>query len=369
MNRPCLAAITLDPMGGGVAAVSRLLWRVFQDRWAQHARLVTLLNDESPLNTLDSSTATRVRFGARIATLQVSQQVDWMLYTHLSVARVQTFVPPPMRRPYAVFIHGIEAWRPLPPATEAVLQGAALRVANSAFTAGRVAAMHPGIGGIVPCPLALSPEQLARVTAVGVKNPAIGDHAVLVVARMSSGERYKGHDELLDAWPDVRKTVPDARLVFVGDGDDVVRLREKAGALGIGTSVLFAGFVSEADLIGFYRSAAAFAMPSRGEGFGLVYLEAMSHGVPCVAALDDAAGEVVEDGRTGFLIRQDDRQALADRLIRLLTDEPLRRRMGAAGARHVEERFSYGRFSRHMLSLMDEMRGTQIPAWREGTAP
>ena len=368
MNRPCLAAITLDPMGGGVAAVSRLLWRVFQDRWAEDARLVTLLNDQAALQTLDSSTATRVRFGAHIATLQVSQQVDWMLYTHLSVARVQTFVPPPMRRPYAVFIHGIEAWRPLPPTTTDVLQGAALRVANSAFTATRVAAMHPGIGPIVPCPLALSPEQLARVTATDMNAADIGAHAVLVVARMSSGERYKGHDELLEAWPAVLKTVPDARLVFVGDGDDVVRLREKASALGIGGSVMFPGFVSDADLIGFYRSAAAFAMPSRGEGFGLVYLEAMLHGVPCVAAVDDAAGEVVADGRTGFLIRQDDREALTDRLIRLLTDEPLRRQMGAAGARHVEERFSYERFARHMLSLLDGVRAARMAALREDTA-
>jgi len=267
-----------------------------------------------------------------------------------------------------VFIHGIEAWRPLPPTTTAVLQGAALRVANSAFTATRVAAMHPGIGPIVPCPLALSPEQLARVSATDVNAPDIGAHAVLVVARMSSGERYKGHDELLEAWPAVLKTVPDARLVFVGDGDDVVRLREKASALGIGGSVMFPGFVSDADLIGFYRSAAAFAMPSRGEGFGLVYLEAMSHGVPCVAAVDDAAGEVVADGRTGFLIRQDDREALTDRLIRLLTDEPLRRQMGAVGARHVEERFSYERFARHMLSLLDGVRAARTAALREDTA-
>jgi len=368
MNRPCLAAITLDQMGGGVAAVSRLLWRVFQDRWAGDARLVTLLNGHGSLRTLDSSTATRVRFGAQVATLQISQQVDWVLYAHLSVARVQTFVPPPMRRPYAVFVHGIEAWRPLPPATTAVLQGAALRVANSTFTATRVASMHPGIGPIMPCPLALAPEQIARAAATHVNPPDIGKRAVIVVARMSSGERYKGHDELLDVWSGVTSVVPDARLVFVGDGDDVGRLREKAAALGVSASVTFTGFASEPDLIGFYRSAAVFAMPSRSEGFGLVYLEAMAHGLPCVAASNDAAGEVVEDGQTGFLIRQDDRAALTDRLIRLLTDEPLRRQMGGAGVRRVQERFSYERFARTMLTLLDDARGASVPAWSEGPA-
>jgi phosphatidyl-myo-inositol dimannoside synthase len=200
VTRPCLAAITLDTMGGGVAAVSRLLWRVFQDRWAADARLVTLLNDRAPLQSLDSSTATRVRFGAQVATLQISQQVDWVFYTHLSVARVQSFVPPPMRRPYAVFVHGIEAWRPLPPAATAVLQAAALRVANSTFTATRVASMHPSIGPVVPCPLALVPDDSARTAAADARLPDIGRRAVIVVARMSAGERYKGHDELLDAW-------------------------------------------------------------------------------------------------------------------------------------------------------------------------
>ena len=87
VNRPCLAAITLDPMGGGVAAVSRLLWRVFQHRWAEDARLVTLLNDQAALQTLDSSTATRVRFGAHIATLQVFADVGLQGHALLGRAR------------------------------------------------------------------------------------------------------------------------------------------------------------------------------------------------------------------------------------------------------------------------------------------
>jgi phosphatidyl-myo-inositol dimannoside synthase len=164
------------------------------------------------------------------------------------------------------------------------------------------------------------------------------------------------------------RVVADARLVFIGDGDDVGRLRERAAALGISAQVMFPGFASEAELIGFYRRAAVFAMPSRGEGFGLVYLEAMAHGLPCVAAVNDAAAEVIEDGETGFLVRQDDCGALTDRLIRLLTDEPLRCQMGGAGARRVQERFSYERFARTMLARLDEARGAAAPAWSEGAA-
>lgn len=368
MSRPCLAAITLDPKGGGVAAVSRLLWRVFEDRWPGTTRLVTLLDDGAARRSLESSTATRLRFGAQMAGTQASRQCDWIMYSHLSVAKVQAFVPPPIRRPYAVFIHGIEAWREITHAQAWVLRGATLRVANSVFTAGRVSTMHPGIGTIASCPLALPPDACPAIDDGGELPFNIGPRAVIVVARMSATERYKGHDELLSAWPAVLARVPDARLVFVGDGDDMTRLSARAGELGIGGAVVFTGFVSQSELAAFYRKAAVFAMPSRGEGFGLVYLEAMSHGLPCIGTTDDAAQEIIADGETGFLIRQSDTHALADRVVRLLTNEPLRLEMGGAGQRTAHERFSYERFSRSILSLIETTMVVPTPTWGRGAA-
>ena len=102
-------------------------------------------------------------------------------------------------------------------------------------------------------------------------------------------ERYKGHDQLLEAMT----TLPDARLVVAGDGDDRRRLEEKAAALGLGDRTFFTGFLSEATLAELYRRCAAFVMPSRGEGFGLVYLEAMRAGKPVLAARGSAAEEIV----------------------------------------------------------------------------
>jgi phosphatidylinositol alpha-1,6-mannosyltransferase len=249
-----------------------------------------------------------------------------------------------------------------------VLRGASLRVANSTFTAERVAALHPNIGAIASCPLALLPDTRTAPKAGSALSVDLGPRAVIVVARMAATERYKGHDELLDAWPRVLAHAPDARLVFVGDGDDKSRLQARAGALGIDSSVVFTGFVSESNLIAFYRKAAVFAMPSRGEGFGLVYLEAMTHRLPCIGALEDAAAEIIEDGRTGFLVHQSDRDGLSDRLVRLLTDEPLRHRMGGAGHCAVHHRFSYERFSRSMLSLIESTVAIPTPAWGGGAA-
>jgi phosphatidylinositol alpha-1,6-mannosyltransferase len=347
-----------------------LLWRVFQERWPHTARLVTLLDDRTVRASLESSTATRLRFGAQLAVAQAGGQCDWVMYSHLAVAKVQAFVPAPLRKPYGIFIHGIEVWRPLSEAQESVLKGASLRVANSSFTADRVRAMHPALGRIEVCPLALPPERLAAIDAEasGSSGIDLGPRAVIAVARMSSDERYKGHDELLDVWPSVVARMPDARLAFVGDGDDTERLRQRALSLGVHDSVLFPGFVSAAVLQECYRRAAVFAMPSRGEGFGLVYLEAMAHALPCIGAWDDAARDIIRDGETGFLVPQSDRAALADRLVRLLGDAALRASMGHAGRRALDERFSYTRFSTGILELIDHHLEAPAALCRSGAA-
>ena len=153
---------------------------------------------------------------------------------------------------------------------------------------------------------------------------------------MASGERYKGHDQILEALP----RVPGARLVVAGDGDDRPRLEARAADLGCEERVTFTGFVSEATLAELYRRAAVFVMPSLGEGFGLVYLEAMRAGKPCVAARGSAADEVVADGETGFLVDRDDPEELASVLDRLLASPDLARRMGEAGRRRWREQFS-----------------------------
>ena len=352
MSRPLVAAITLDPAGGGVAAVSRLVWDVVQARWPDESRLFTLLDEAGASRSLETPTRVRLRFGARVARAQALRECDWLLCTHLSVARVQSFVPPPIRRPYAVFLHGIEVWRPLTGEQRAVLRGAALLLANSAFTARTFTAMHPDTGPVTVCPLAL-PRNRQAVASRCDTLPASGPGRVLLVARMSASERYKGHDELLDAWPTVLARVPGAELVLAGDGDDAARLRAKASDLGLGGTVIFTGFVPDATLRSLYASASVFAMPSRGEGFGLVYLEAMAHGLPCIGASDDAAGDVIADGVTGYLVPQADQPALTDRIVRLLTDPGLRRAMGEAGRRRWQDEFSYDRFAQRIGAALD----------------
>ena len=362
MSGPGLAAISLSPRGGGVARVACLIQRVFTDHWGQTCHVKTLTAGDD----LNSTTLDRLRFGAGLAAAQALGECRWIFYSHLRIARVQAFIPPPLRRPYAVFLHGIEAWRPLSALERRVLEGATLLVANSAYTARRVAQAHPWIGPIAACPLALAPVDQRRFAidekAADAEAPRLGSHAVLVVARMSAAERYKGHDELLDAWPAVLARIPDAQLIFVGDGDDADRLKARARQVPSPESVIFTGFVSDAVLDRLYRRASVFAMPSRDEGLGLVYLEAMAHGLACIGSVHDAATEVIEDGVTGYLVDQADTARLAERLGTLLLDDALRLEMGARGLARWQRRFAYDQFRECLLSLVLDAFGRWEPA-------
>jgi phosphatidylinositol alpha-1,6-mannosyltransferase len=345
MSRPVLAAITLDSRGGGVATVSRLLWRVLSEGWPGAARLVTLVNAHAP--SIDSHAGQRVVFGARLASMQAASGVSWILFSHVAIAKAQAFVPRPIRRPYAIFLHGIEMWRPLDALETRVLRGASALLVNSRYTSARIRSLHPWIAEPVVCPLAVD----APPDAPGTPQQPWGPKAVVVVGRMSPSERYKGHDELLEVWPDVLAREPQAKLVFVGGGGDVERLQGKARTIGVDGALVTTGFVDDAGLEQAYRGAAAFAMPSRNEGFGLVYLEAMVRGLPCIGSRD-AAAEIIEDGRTGFIVDQNDRAALADRIVCLLKDPAAARDMGACGRARALDCFGYPQFRSRVLSAL-----------------
>jgi glycosyltransferase involved in cell wall biosynthesis len=110
-------------------------------------------------------------------------------------------------------------------------------------------------------------------------------------------------------------------------------------------------------------------MPSRDEGLGLVYLEAMAHGLPCIGSVHDAATEVIDDGVTGYLVDQSDATQLADRIGALLSDEATRLEMGARGLARWQRRFTYDQFRDRLLSLVLASFGRWEPATKGRVLP
>jgi phosphatidylinositol alpha-1,6-mannosyltransferase len=128
-----------------------------------------------------------------------------------------------------------------------------------------------------------------------------GSQVLMTVARLWSGDIYKGVDVTIRALPKILSQFPDVKYLVVGRGDDQPRLAQLAEDLGVAERVVFAGFVPDDLLVAHYRLADAYVMPSR-EGFGIVYLEAMACGVPTVSGNDDGSADPLQDGRVGWRV-------------------------------------------------------------------
>ena len=138
---------------------------------------------------------------------------------------------------------------------------------------------------------------------------------ILTVGRMSSFERYKGHDRVIGVLEAVRSAVPNATYLIVGTGDDQPRLHALARKLDVADSVVFAGHVPADQLADHYGLADVFAMPSTGEGFGIVFLEAAAAGLPVIGGDKDGSADALADGAIGMTVDPDDRNALTQGLI------------------------------------------------------
>jgi len=168
---------------------------------------------------------------------------------------------------------------------------------------------------------------------------------------MASDERYKGHDALLDIWRDVVRVHPRATLRVVGDGSDRARLQHKAESLGLNGHVVFLGRVDDASLDREYERCTAFVMPSRDEGFGFVFVEAMRAARACIASCG-AASEIIDDGISGLLVDPDDRDALTRGIVRLLGNPAEADRMGAHGRARFLRDFTDARFRERFTTFV-----------------
>jgi glycosyltransferase involved in cell wall biosynthesis len=152
--------------------------------------------------------------------------------------------------------------------------------------------------------------------------------------------------------PALLEAVPDAQLVVAGAGDDLPRLQAKALEQGVADRVNFLGWASEQQLEWLYSRCALFVMPSEGDGFGLVFLEAMMRRLPCVGLAGGAAAEIFRHGESGILIDRDDREEMVGQLAGLLQDERRRQRIGQAGHERYQSLFSGRHFAARLESIL-----------------
>jgi len=182
-----------------------------------------------------------------------------------------------------------------------------------------------------------------------------GRTVVMTLARLDARERYKGIDEILDILPELAAKVPDLVYLVAGDGTDRPRLEAKVKSLDLERHTVFTGYVAEAEKADHYRLADAFVLAGRGEGFGIVLLEAMACGVPAVASKLDGSREAVLNGALGEVVDPTDRADLQAGIL-----AALQRPTGASpeGLAH----FSYPNFETRLHEILDLALPTPVGA-------
>jgi len=257
-----------------------------------------------------------------------------------------------------VCAHGADVWEPL-----GILQRLALRYSNLVLAPSKDTAAHVAEEQGVPeerirvLPWGLDPQFEALISPGS--HPVLPENfpsgrVILSVGRWLASERYKGMDTLITALPRLLTQRPEVQLALVGAGDDRAWLEDLAEQTGVNRHVHFLTGLTYSEIAACYAACEVFALPSRGEGFGLVYLEAMACGKPVIGGFHGGAPEVIQDGVTGYLVAHGDPIQLATSLETLLADPVHAKEMGARAKQRAEHEFRFNVFAKSLKKILRE---------------
>ena len=350
---------------GGIQRYTASLIRALRDLLGdRNVRCLAIPDTANGNGHARLSAGLKLRFGSQALLEAARWSPDLIICTHLALGPVGWLLASLRRRPYWIVAHGIEAWASLPYGKRGALRQADRVVVTSAFSREQVVKRH-GIDAhrlaSLPCTLDETLLTIEPARNGSHEHVPDGQHIVLTVARMAASERYKGHDVVLRALPSVVAIVPDLTYVVVGEGDDRPRLESLAKQLGLRDHVVFTGQVSEPELAAFYQRSEVFVLPAltsvdehnpKGEGFGIVFLEAMAFGNPVIGPNYGAPAEIIRQGETGLLVDPEDASSVAEGLLKLFTNPGQAREMGKAGSNWVREHYSYASFRDRLQEVL-----------------
>ena len=335
-----LAFLDVFSKEGGIQSYVKDIFRAYQSLAASKEvpPAVTLLLKDSPgsINPFESENLKfsylktepvwlgRLRMAATLLLFLLRRRPQQVFCGHVNLALLVRIFCVPLGIPYTVLTYGKEVWEPLPAMTQRALREAASIWTISRYSRDRCCEnnnLDPKQFQLLPCMVdgdrfTPGPKPKALIEKYNLQ----GAKVLMTVARLWSGDIYKGVDVTLRALPTIAEKFPEVKYLVIGRGDDRPRLEKLTRDLGIEERVIFAGFVATEDLVQHYRVADAYVMPSQ-EGFGIVYLEAMACGLPVVAGDADGSAEPLQDGKLGWRVPHRDPEAVAAACIELFAGE------------------------------------------------
>jgi phosphatidylinositol alpha-1,6-mannosyltransferase len=296
----------------------------------------------------------RVALTRCFLSLAFRQEIDLILVGHVNYAPLAWLLKrfqPQLR--YGVMLYGIEAWQPLSTVRRRAVQRADFLISISEYTKQKAVESN-GLDSdrvhLLPNALEYAQTNPSQIDVLA--SPQGVGMRLLSVCRLEQSEGYKGVDKVIECLPELIKRVPDIQYTVVGGGNDLERHRALAESLGIASRVQFLGFITEEEREACYRECDVFVMPSAGEGFGFVFLEAMKYGKPIVAARSGGAPEVVRDGVNGKLVEYGNKHELLEALIDLCLSRNKRERLGDGGYRRLQQNYTFEHFKQKFADII-----------------
>ncbi|CAN1212160.1 Glycosyltransferase [Tumidithrix helvetica PCC 7403] len=248
---------------------------------------------------------------------------DLIIATHLNFAIIAKWLNRLTGIPYWIVAHGVEAWDIEKPSLIHALRHADRILSVSEFTRDRLLTSHNfKPNQIVVLPNTFDPEwlRIAPKPSHLLEKYRLQPQQkiILTVSRLIDSEQYKGYQQVLLAMPQIRHAIPNLHYMIVGKGKDSDRILSLMHQLELQDCVTLTGFIPDAELCDYYNLCDVFAMPSKREGFGIVYLEALACGKPTLGGNQDGAVDALRQGELGALVNPDNVPEIAQTLIAIL---------------------------------------------------
>jgi len=284
---------------------------------------------------------------AALWTARAHRPIDIVFCGHPYMAPLSAGIAKILCAPLWVQVHGVDAWAELSGLYRRSLEAADLITAVSRYTRRRLLEWV----GIDPVRVKILPNTVNPQFRPGQKPGYLlerycagGKKVLMTVSRLASSERYKGHDRVIRALPRVLSEHPEAVYLIVGDGDDRARLQAITADCGLVEKVCFTGRVVPEELPDHFRLADVLVMPSTGEGFGIVFLEAMATGIHVIGGNQDGSLDPLADGVLGRAVDPDNGEELASAICSALCAAPAKV--------DLANRFNVREFTEHLHKLV-----------------
>lgn len=321
---------------GGIQVYSAFLLKALQELFTEEKIDLFLKHDQKSSSDILISKNTNLHFSGKfplnLRTLTFASQIisygilqrpNLIISSHLNFSTAGYLLQRFAKLNYWTVAHGIEAWNIKNPSLIKALQNADRILAVSNYTKNRlIQEQNISSEKISILPNTFDPSRF-KITykpkyLLKRYNLTAEKSIILTVARLDIKERFKGYDQVLQALPNIIKYVPNVHYILVGKGPDKDRIVNFIEKNNLQNYVTLTGFVSDEELSDHYNLCDLFILPSKTEGFGIVYLEALASGKPCIAGNQDGATDALVNGELGILINPDDIEAIAENVVSIL---------------------------------------------------